>query len=125
MMLRSRDAIAGVQPRQNKLDAGCTHRRALARVDLEGLLPGLRDPFEPLGILARGKQIADFDFHPFAEYLDDLLQAVLIDILGEYNSYGLGLDRFKNLALRHLLAAHHVELQLTQRRSIEMTEVAD
>src|SRR2546428_4641138 len=80
MVLRTRDAIAGVQTGQDKLDTRRPHGRALARVDFKRLLPGLGNALEALGIISRREQVADLDLDALAEYFNDLGKTVLIDV---------------------------------------------
>src|SRR4051794_6544492 len=51
VLLRPRDAVAGVQAGEDELDARRPHGGAVARVDLERLLPRLRHALEPLGVV--------------------------------------------------------------------------
>ena len=73
-----------------------------------------------------GRQhVADFDLHALAKDLADLVQPVAVDVLLEHRADGLGHDRIEHLPLGHLVAAHHVELELAQRRRIDVPQVAD
>ena len=65
--------------------------------------------------MPRRQHVAHLDFHTFAENVGDLLQAVLIDVFLENGLDRLGLDRVEHLRLGHLVAPHHVELQLARR----------
>src|SRR5262249_43638511 len=120
-----RDAIARVQPGQDELDTRRPHRLALRGVDLEGLLPGPRHALEAIGVVRAGQHVADLDLHALGEDLRNLVQAALFDVLGEHRLDRLGDDGVEYLPFGHLLTAHHVQLELAQRRGIEMPQVAD
>src|SRR6266545_7377054 len=81
MLLRARDAVAAVKPRQHELHARRPHRLVFARVHLERLLPRPRHPLEPFGVVARRQQVAHLDLDATPECLRDLVQTMLIDVL--------------------------------------------
>ena len=64
-------------------------------------------------------------FTPLREDLGDLGQAVLVDVFLEHGGDRLGHDGVEHLPLGHLVAAHQVELELAERRRVEVAQVAD
>ena len=106
-----------------------THEARTAALSLgltsNALSQALGTRFEPLGVVLRGQHVADLDLDALAEDLDDLVEAVSVDVFLEDRADRLGLDRFEHLPFGHLMAAHHVQLQLAQRRGVEVAQVAD
>src|SRR5207237_2761290 len=66
-----------------------------------------------------------FNLHAFAEDIDDFVHAMFISVLFEHSADGFRLDCVQNLSLGHLLAAHHIQLQFSQRGGVEVSEIAD
>ena len=98
---------------------------SLAGVDLERLLPRRRHALQPLGVVRDGSMSPTSIFTP----LPKISAISSRPCLSTYSSKTLRIasasDRLEHLPLRHLMAAHHVQLELAQRRRVEVSQVAD
>jgi hypothetical protein len=73
----------------------------------------------------RRKHVADLNLHAFGEDLADFGQTVLVDVLRKDGGDRLGHHRVQHLPLAHLVRAHQIELQLAERRGVQVPQIAD
>src|SRR5947209_6661084 len=112
VVLRAGDAVARIETCQNKLDARGADRQAIRGVNLKGFFPRPGHAFEPFGVDGGWQQITNLNLYALAENVNNFFETMLIDVLLEDGLNSLGLDRFEHLLFGHLMAAHHVQLQL-------------
>ena len=123
--LGAADAFGGVESGEDEFDAGGAHGGVLGGVDLKGFVPHRRDSFEQCFVVGAGKHVADFDADTFGEDLSDLIQTVLFDVFFKNSFDGFCHDGIEYLLFAHLVTAHQVYFEFSQRRRIEVSEVAD
>src|SRR5688500_18284065 len=121
MTLTATDSVHAVQAGQHKFHATSADRLSLAGVDLERLVPGRRNAFQSLRILAAWQHVADFNSDALAEHFGDLSKSVLFDVFREHDLNRRRRDMLEDLLFGHLMAAHQIEFQLAQRTADQMT----
>ena len=126
MLLGPGDPIGGVQPGQHELDARGPHRRIAGGVHLERLVPGRRHALQPLGVVARRQHVADLDLHALAKRSRRSRPGRAGRRIPRTPSrIASAMIASSTCRSRHLVAAHQVELQLAERRRVEVAQVAD
>src|SRR5262245_65457043 len=86
------DDVARPEAGEHELGARSADGHALGRVDLEGLLPDLRDALHDLLVVRAGEHVPHFDLDALREDVADLAQAVTRDVLLEDDLDRLGHD---------------------------------
>src|SRR5258708_38920397 len=108
VLLRSGNSLAGVKTSENEFHATRAYCGTLAGIDFESLGPGTGNAFESIGVFLRRQQVADLDLHSLGEDVDDLVEAMTIDVLLENDLNRFANDRVEDLLFRKLMAARQI-----------------